>query len=110
MLVNKIYILHMSVLKYSHCQIQSACNRVQTKALELHLLKKDSFRFKKTSVSSEYLWRGWKAAIVSSLLKKQAATSKGETSTSMVWRMLRSTGLVAIIRLLQAMSWEAGNS
>ena len=48
--------------------------------------------------------------MVSSLLKKQAATSKGERLTSMVQRMLRSTGLVAIILLLQAMSWAAGKS
>ena len=46
--------------------------------------------------------------MVSSLLKKQAATSKGERLTSMVQRMPRSTGLVAVILLLQAMSWAAG--
>ena len=48
--------------------------------------------------------------MVSSLLKKQAATSKGERLTSMVQRMPRSTGLEAIIPLLQAMSWAAGKS
>ena len=40
-----------------------------------------------------------------SLLKEQL----GEMLTSLVWRMLRSIGLVDIILLLQAMSWLAGN-
>ena len=42
-------------------------------------------------------------------LKEHLLISKmGERLTSMGWKMLRSTGLVAITLLLQAISWAAG--